>query len=67
MKNSNILLNVRSVFINLYKFNVSVSMSLNEAHGIKLNKQEGEIDVVKEVFKGDQALADEIMTLEDIE
>lgn len=42
-------------------------MSLKEAHGIKLNKKEGEIDVVKEIFSGNQELADEIMTLEDIE
>jgi hypothetical protein len=44
-----------------------MTLKLAEAHGIKLVKTEREMDVVKEVFSGNQELADEIMNLEDIE
>jgi hypothetical protein len=43
-----------------------MTLKLAEAHGIKLVKNEREVNIVKEVFLGNQELADEIMNLEDI-
>jgi hypothetical protein len=42
------------------------NLKLAESQGIKLVKRESEINIVKEVFLGNQELADEIMNLEDI-